>query len=99
MEINIGECYSIKLNSGEEVVARVKERITDWIVIENPVSVAPGAHGMGLVPSLFTADANELVRLNINSISIYAITDSTVKMKYIEAVTGLTVPDKKILHG
>jgi hypothetical protein len=29
---------------------------SEFMVIENPVSVAPGPQGLGLVPSMFTAD-------------------------------------------
>jgi hypothetical protein len=54
---------------------------------------------MGLVPSLFTADPDEKLRLNTASISLYALTDDPVKMKYIEATTGIKVPDKKIILG
>ena len=63
------------------------------------MSVAPGPQGMGLVPSLFTADPDEKLRLNTASISLYALTDDPVKMKYIEATTGIKVPDKKIILG
>ena len=95
-----GQVYTFKLNSGEELIAKVSDTSSDdWISIEHPVSVAPGPQGMGLVPSLFTADPDEKLRLNTASISLYALTDDPVKMKYIEATTGIKVPDKKIILG
>lgn len=94
-----GQVYTFKLNSGEELIARVKMAGGDWIEIENPVSVAPGPQGMGLVPSMFTADPGAEIRLNTASVSIYALTEDAVKMKYIEATTGIKVPDKKIIMG
>jgi hypothetical protein len=48
---------------------------------------------------MFTADADEKVRLNIASVAIYALTDDSVKMKYIEATTGIQVPEKKLILG
>jgi hypothetical protein len=54
---------------------------------------------MGLVPSLFTADPREEIKLNTNSVSLVSKTDDSVKMKYLEATTGIKVPDKKILVG
>lgn len=93
------QVYTFKMNSGEEMVAKVKQSGGDWITVEEPVSIAPGPQGMGLVPSLFTADPKEEIRLNTNSVSLVSKTDDSVKMKYLEATTGIRVPEKKILVG
>lgn len=99
MEITVDEVFSFKLNSGEELIAKVKIIDNNAIIVEEPVSVAPGPQGMGLVPSLFTAEPHGLVRLNTNSISLIAPTEDNVKMKYLEATTGIKVPSKKIVLG
>ena len=95
------QVYTFKLNSGEELIARVEKQEfnSGWLVIGDPVSVAPGPQGMGLVPSMFTADIKREIQLNINSISLYAYAEDAVKMKYIEATTGIKVPDKKLILG
>ena len=93
------QVYTFKMNSGEEMVAKVKHADGNWIVLEEPVSIAPGPQGMGLIPSLFTADPKEEIRLNTNSVSLVSKTDDSVKMKYIEATTGIKVPDKKLILG
>ena len=87
------------MNSGEEMVAKVKTADGEWIVLEEPVSIAPGPQGMGLVPSLFTADPKEKIQLNTNSVSLVSKTDDSVKLKYLEATTGIKVPDKKLILG
>jgi hypothetical protein len=69
------------------------------VKLQDPVSVAPGPQGMGLVPSLFTADPTQSSTLNMNCVAIYSFTDDNVRMKYIEATTGIKVPEKKILVG
>lgn len=101
MILEVGKVYTIKLNSGEELVAKVKcECVGNYIAVEEPVSIAPGPNGgMGLVPSMFTAEPGQSVTINTNSIAMYAETEDSVKMKYIEAVTGIKVPDKKIILG
>lgn len=93
------EVYTFKLNSGEELVSKVKSIEVDHVVLEEPVSIGPGPQGMSLIPSMFTANPRVEARLNTNSIAIVGETDDNVKMKYIEATTGLKVPDKKILVG
>jgi len=99
MNIRINEVYTFKLNSGEELIAKVIKIEENNIIIEEPVSVAPGPQGMGLVPSLFTADPKAETRLNINSITVFAMTDESIKVKYIQATTGISVPQKKIVLG
>ena len=100
MQLTTGQVYTFKLNSGEELIAKVTSTAdTGYITIENPVSVAPGPQGLGLVPSMFTADPDAEIQLNTASVSIFALTEDSVKMKYIEATTGIRVPDKKIIMG
>lgn len=99
MVIQSNETYTFKLNSGEEMVAKVVEVEDNYLIVTTPVSIAPGPQGMGLMPSLFTNDQRENVRLNTNSISLVAPTEDQVKMKYIEATTGIQVPTKKMILG
>jgi hypothetical protein len=35
----------------------------------------------------------------MNCVAISALTDESVRMKYIEATTGIKVPEKRILVG
>lgn len=99
MDIKVGETYTFKLTSGEEVVGKVTEIQDHYVSLRDPVSVAPGPQGLGLMQSMFTADPKDSARLNINNVTIFALTDESVKAKYIEATTGLVVPDKKIIMG
>ncbi len=99
MNIKLEEVYTLKLNSGEELIAKVKGIEGTELIVAEPVSIAPGPQGMGLVPSMFTADPKGQYRLNTNSISIYAVTDESVKNKYVEATTGIKLPEKKLVLG
>jgi hypothetical protein len=97
--MDVGQVYTFKLNSGEEVIAKVVADNGSSVDVETPVSVAPGPQGMGLIQSLFTADPDQKIQINMNCVAIHALTDDGVKMKYIEATTGIKVPDKKIIMG
>ena len=100
MEINKGGIYTFKLNSGEELVAKVVDVMDTYYLISEPVSIGPSPQGgLGLVPSMFTYNNRENVRLNTSSLALVAETDDNVKTKYIEATTGLQVPGKKVLIG
>jgi hypothetical protein len=91
--------YTFKLNSGEELIAKVLQAGGDFIIIEEPVSIAPTQQGMQMIPSVFTANPKGEFKLNTTSIALYAETDDSVRMKYLEATTGIKVPDKKIVLG
>ena len=97
--MEIGKVYTFKLNSGEEMIAKVIDAGEGYAMLQDPVSVAPGPQGMGLVPSMFTADPDKNPRLNMNCVAISSLTDESVRMKYIEATTGIKVPEKRILVG
>lgn len=100
MEIKVDEIYTFKLNSGEELVAKVSGIHDTYFLISEPVSIGPSPQGgLGLVPSMFTYNTRGPVRLNTSSVALYAETDEAVKTKYIEATTGLKVPDKKVILG
>ena len=93
------EVYTFKLNSGEELIAKVIQAGGEFIQIEEPVSIAPTQQGMQMIPSVFTANPKAEFKLNTTSIALYAETDDSVRMKYLEATTGIKVPDKKIVLG
>lgn len=97
--MEIGKVYTFKLNSGEELITKVVDITQNTYTIEEPVSIAPSQQGMGLVPSMFTADPKGKFTLNTSSVSLYAETENNVKMKYLEATTGIKVPEKKIVLG
>jgi hypothetical protein len=94
-----GKIYTLKLNSGEELIAKIIEITRDNVIVTEPVSIAPTQQGMQMIPSLFTAEPKGNVTINTNSIAFYADTEDSIKMKYIEATTGIKIPDKKIVLG
>jgi hypothetical protein len=88
------------IHSNLEVVDKVLKSDEKTITITDPVSIAPGPQGgLGLVPSLFTAKLHSPVTINTNSVALIAEVDENVQSKYIQATTGLTIPDKKVLIG
>jgi len=101
MQISItpNTVYTFKLNSGEELIAKVIQAGSEFIQIEEPVSIAPSQQGMQMIPSIFTANPKGEYRLNTTSVAMYAETADNIKDKYLEATTGIKVPSKKIVLG
>jgi len=99
MNLENNQIYSFKLNSGEEMVAKVVNVDGNTIEITEPVSIAPNQKGIGMIPSMFTTEMEGKFRLNTNSFAVIGDTNEQIKVKYIEATTGITVPEKKIVLG
>jgi hypothetical protein len=99
MDIKLNEVYSFKLVSSEEIVAKVLEIGSDYLLLEEPVSITTNGQGMGLIPTLFTSEPQSKIRLNTSSIALTSVTADTVKLKYLEATTGIKVPTKKLVLG
>lgn len=99
MNIQTDKVYSLKMSNGEEIITKVVEVNDSWIAVTEPVSVAQGPQGMGLIPSMFTAEQGKNIQINIKNVTMMAETEDNVRMKYIEATTGIKVPEKKIVLG
>lgn len=97
--IELNEVYTFKLVSGEEVISKVVSLDDTTMELSSPLSVAPNPQGMGLMPSIFTADQDKNITLNTSMITMYAVTADPVRIKYIEATTGITTTSKKIVLG
>jgi hypothetical protein len=99
MNIKENEVYTFKLTSGEELIAKVTGTEGDFVFLSEPLSVAPGPQGMGLVQSVFTSDEGARVTLNIKNVTMFVDTAEAIKQKYIQTTTGISVPSKKIVLG
>lgn len=97
--LQLNTVNTFKLSSGEELVAKVISIDGDMIQLEEPLSIAPTPKGMQLLPSIFTGDEDSLVTLNLGLVVMTCPTAIGVKDKYLEATTGIQVPDKKLILG
>jgi len=84
-----GDIVSFKLVTGDEIVARVELISDDYLEISKPCTVMPSPQGMGLIQSLFTADADVNVRLQKQHIVMHAPSIDQMKKHYIKTTTGI----------
>lgn len=84
-----GDIVSFKLITGDEIVARIELIDTDWFEISKPCTVMPSSQGMGLIQSLFTADADVNVRLQKHHVIMHAPSIDQMQKHYIKTTTGI----------
>jgi hypothetical protein len=94
------EIYTFKLISGEEITAKIFSKTADTIEVAQPISMVLGPQGLQMMPCLFSSNPDKNVHINTASIALAGETREDVRVKYIEATTGIvTPPSKQIITG
>ena len=88
-EINANDTVSIKLMSGEEIVARFIEHDNDYITVQRPMAIVNLPSGVGLGPFMFTVPQHGEFKIVKNNIVTWAKTEVNMAKKYGEGTTGL----------
>lgn len=89
-KIKSGDVVSMKLTTGEEVLARFKEDTDTDIIVSKPLCVVVG-QGIGLAPYAFTMPEDGNFPINKDHIITMVIADKKVTSEYIQHTTGLSV--------
>ena len=99
MKLETNTIYSFKLNTGEELVAKIVEINQDHLLIEHPIMTVLSQQGLQMMPGLFSANLDKSIRLNNSSWAMIAETREDVRNSWIQATTGITPVSKKIITG
>jgi hypothetical protein len=99
MKLEINTIYSFKLNTGEELVAKIVEINQDHLLIEHPIMTVLSPQGLQMMPGLFSANLDKSIRLNNSSWAMIAETREDVRNSWIQATTGITPVSKQIITG
>ena len=99
MNLTTNEIYTFKLNTGEELVARILEIHADSMQIENPILTVLSPQGLQMMPGLFSANQDDKVLLNNSSCAMIAKPRDDVRDSWIQATTGIAPVRKQIITG
>ena len=86
----VGDTVSIKLTSGEEVVARYKEDKNNAMVLSKPLMVTATQKGLGLAPFMFTIGTDATVSIDNSKVVCVVKTQDDMSKQYITSTTGIT---------
>lgn len=86
-----GEIVTVKLFSGEELVAKFTEDKEAKYVVSGPMVISASPQGIGLVPFLFTVDASKEIPIDKSSVCVITNTEPGFADQYIQATTGISV--------
>ena len=87
----VGDIVSIKLSSGEEMVATLESETKEHVILRKPLMLVAGQNGAGLAPFMFTVDQDARYTVKLNSIICIVKTAKDATSTYTQSTTGLTV--------
>jgi|TARA_R110000803_G_scaffold42597_4_gene91270 hypothetical protein len=86
--IKDGTIITVKLNSGEELVARFESDDGDTLDITKVRTVAHGQEGLGIIPWMMTSQSNT-ISINKSTVVAYTTTDDEVAKSYQQNTTDI----------
>lgn len=99
MNLELDTIYTFKLNTGEELVAKLTKIEPDYLEIDHPILTVISQQGLQMMPGLFSANLDKTMRLNNASWALIAETRDDVRDSWIQATTGITPVRKQIITG
>lgn len=86
--IKKGSIITVKLNSGEELVARFETEDDDSLNISKVRTVAHGQQGLGIIPWMMTSQT-ATISINKSTVVAYTPTDDEIAKSYQENTTDI----------
>lgn len=84
-----GDVITVKLTSGEEIIARFEDETETGIKVSKPMVLSMSQQGVGMIPYLFTVNPNNMITFNHGAIAVAANTDEDFGKQYMQATTGI----------
>ena len=84
-----GEVITLKLTSGEEIVAKLVEETPTHYKLARPMVIGMGPNGPGLMPYLFTVHPDKEVKLSKVTVTLAEATDKQFADQFIQSTTGI----------
>jgi hypothetical protein len=87
--ISVGAVITLKLTSGEELVAKLVEDAETYYKLNRPMVIVMGQQGPGLMPYLFTIHPDKEVKINKHVVALTETTDKGFADQFIQSTTGI----------
>lgn len=89
--LSTGDVITIKLTSGEEIIATLVEEHADYYKVSKPRALTSAEGGIGMVPFVFTVDPARDVKLYKTTVSIAEPTEKEFAASYTSATSGIII--------
>jgi hypothetical protein len=86
-----GEVITLKLTSGEEIVAKLVEDGAAYYKLSRPMVIGMGQQGPGLMPYLFTVSPDKDIKISKVTVTVAEATDKAFADQFIQSTTGIAM--------
>ena len=83
------EVITLKLTSGEEIVAKLVEETETHYKLSKPMVLSMTQQGVGLMPYLFTVNPDKEIKLLKTTVTVAEATDKSFADQFIQQTTGI----------
>ena len=87
--VSEGEVITLKLTSGEEIVAKLIEDGPQHYKLSKPMVIGMSPQGPALMPYLFTVNPDKEVKLLKGTVTMAEATDKQFADQFIQQTTGI----------
>jgi len=84
-----GDTVSLKLTSGEEVVARLDEETATKFSLTKPMVLIAQQQGLGLAPFMFSVSPDAKININASSVTCISKTAGEIADQYIASTSNI----------
>lgn len=84
-----GDIVSLKLSSGEEIIARLDEETAVKFVLHKPMVLIMQQQGMGLAPYMFSVSPSSKFNIIASTVSCIAKTEDDIAKQYTTTTSGI----------
>ena len=89
--VSAGEVVTLKLTSGEEIVAKMVEEAPTYYKLSKPMVIGMGQKGPGLMPYLFTVSPDADVKLLKTTVTVAEPTDAEFAKQFLQSTSGIAL--------
>jgi hypothetical protein len=89
--VTIGEVVTLKLTSGEELVAKLVDDGPMYYKLSHPQVIGMTPKGPGLMPYLFTVSPDKEIKLAKGTVVVIEATDKLFADQFIQTTTGIAM--------
>ena len=84
-----GDTVSLKLSSGEEIVARLEEETATKFVLNKPMVLIMQQQGLGLAPYMYSVSPDAKFNILATTVSCVAKTEVDIADQYISSTSNI----------
>jgi len=85
-----GDVVSIKLISGEEIIARFESESSIEVKISKPLCVTLGPQGLGMIPWVFLGE-KDTVPVKKEHVMVMMLSKKEASDQYVQGTTGIAL--------